>query len=214
MSGKIATSHASKIYSSLSSKTTYIPIPASGNSYMYAWGRLSTPACTRLAVTVRVLNLVGIVLSTKVVVLFGTDTLGEHRTGQDTGCVLGQVVLVLVEIVVCVDERAALNAIAGLQALVDSVGEGVGHVRGILRCGSDGLSHPVSVGSDNLVVEVLHLVGRSTDRVGVRVVGTGRWAGGNSGRSWLSSGRDDQGGRGCDVAIGKDAGDDRRNGSD
>jgi hypothetical protein len=65
-------------------------------------GRLDT-ASTRLAVTVRVVDLVGVILSTEVVVLFGTDTLGEHGAGQDSGSVLGEVVLLVVGVEVGVD---------------------------------------------------------------------------------------------------------------
>ena len=64
--------------------------------------RLDT-ASTRLAVTVRVVDLVGVILATEVVVLFGTDTLGEHGAGQDSGSVLGEVVLLIVGVKVGVD---------------------------------------------------------------------------------------------------------------
>ena len=60
-------------------------------------------ASTRLAVTVGVVDLVGVVLSTKVVVLLGADTLGEHGAGQDSVSVFGEVVLLIVGVVVSVD---------------------------------------------------------------------------------------------------------------
>lgn len=68
----------------------------------YAWGRLDTTS-TRLAVTVRVVDLVGVILSTEVVVLLGADTLGEHGASQDSRSVLGEVVLLIVGVVVGVD---------------------------------------------------------------------------------------------------------------
>ena len=68
----------------------------------YAWGRLDTTS-TRLAVTVGVVDLVGVVLSTEVVVLLGTDTLGEHGASQDSRSMLGEVVLLVVGVVVGVD---------------------------------------------------------------------------------------------------------------
>lgn len=150
-------------------------------------------------------------MSTEVVVLFGADTLGEHGAGQNTWSVLGEVVLLVVRVVVGVDECAALDTVTSFQALVDSVGESIGHVRSVLGGGSDSLAHPVSVGSDELVVEVLDLVsGTGAYGVGVRVVGTSRWAGGDSGGSWHGGRWGDHGGRGGNVTTGEDTGDDRR----
>jgi len=60
-------------------------------------------ASTRLAVTVGVVDLVGVILTTEVVILLGADTLGEHGAGQDSGSVLGEVVLLIVGVVVSVD---------------------------------------------------------------------------------------------------------------
>ena len=76
--------------------------------------------------------------------------------------------------------------------------------------GTDSLTHPVSVRGDELVVEVLDLVGGTgTYGVNVRILGTGRGAGGGSGRSWEGSGWGDHGGRDGHVTVGEDAGDDR-----
>jgi len=110
--------------------------------------------------------------------------------------VLGQVGLLSVGVVVGVDEFTAFDAITSLETLVDRVGESVGHVRVILSGGTDSLAEPVTVGSNELVVEVLDLVGgASADRVGVWVVGTsrggrrgsGRSSGRSSGRGWDGS---------------------------
>jgi len=109
--------------------------------------------------------LIGVVLSTKVIVLFGTDALGEHGASQHTWGVLGDVLLASVGVVVGVDEFTALDTVAGFQTVVDILGEGVGHVRRILGSGSDGLTLQMTVRSDDLVVDVLDLVGEVTDRL-------------------------------------------------
>jgi len=85
--------------------------------------------------------------------------------------------------------------------------------------GTDSLTHPVSVRGDELVVEVLDLVGgTSTYGVGVWVLGTGGGAGGGSGGCWESGGWGDHGSRDGHVTVGEDAGDDGgvsgRSGSD
>jgi hypothetical protein len=89
--------HASNIsFIAIIAKAIYSPI------LPRMWGRLNT-ASTRLAVTVRVVDLVGVILATKVVVLLDADTLGEHGAGQDSRSVLGEVVLLVVGVVVSVD---------------------------------------------------------------------------------------------------------------
>lgn len=110
-------------------------------------------------------------MSTKVVVLFGTDALGEHGASQNTWSVLGDVLLLRIGIVVGINEGAALDTIAGFQTVVDSGGEGVGHVRWVLGGGSDGLTLPMAVRSDNLVVEVLNLIVAFTHRMVARLGG-------------------------------------------
>jgi hypothetical protein len=75
--------------------------------------------------------------------------------------------------------------------------------------GTDSLTHPVSVRGDELVVEVLDLVGgTSTYGVNVRILGTGRGAGAGSGGCWEGGGWGDHGGRDGHVTVGEDAGDD------
>jgi hypothetical protein len=89
--------HASNIsFIAIIAKANYSPILPP------KWSRLDA-ASTRLAVTVRVVDLVGVVLSTEVVILLGADTLGEHGAGQDSRGVLGEVVLLVVGVVVSVD---------------------------------------------------------------------------------------------------------------
>ena len=112
--------------------------------------------------------MIGVVLSTKVIVLFGTDALGEHGASQHTWGVLGDVLLASVGVVVGVDEFTALDTVAGFQTVVDILGEGVGHVRRILGSRSDSLTLPIAIRGDDLVVEVLDLVVEFTDRVIVR----------------------------------------------
>jgi len=124
----------------------------------------SLTTSSRLAVTVGVVDLATI-LSTKVVVLLGTYALGEHGASQDTWGVFRDVLLISIGIVVGVDEFAALDTVASSQTVVDIVGEGVGHVRRILGSGSDGLTLQMTVRSDDLVVDVLDLVGEITDRL-------------------------------------------------
>jgi len=85
--------------------------------------------------------------------------------------VFRDVLLISVSIVVGVDEFAALDTVASSQTVVYSIGEGVGHVRGILGGGSDGLTLQMAIGSDDLVVEVLDLVGEVTDRLVARLGG-------------------------------------------
>jgi hypothetical protein len=87
--------------------------------------------------------------------------------------VLGDVLLVIVSVVVGIDEGAPLDTIASFQTFVDSFGEGVGHVRWILGGGPDGLTLPMAVRSDDLVIEVLDLVVAFADRVIARL---GRFA--------------------------------------
>jgi len=124
--------------------------------------------------------------------------------------VLGEVVLLVVGVVVGVDKDTSFDTITGLQALVNSVGESVGHVGSILSGGTDSLTHPVSVGGDELVVEVLDLVGGTgTYRVLVWIFGTGRGAGGGSGGGWGSGRWGDHGGRDGHVTVSEDAGDRR-----
>lgn len=108
-------------------------------------------------------------MSTKVVVLFGTDALGEHGASQNTWSVLGDVLLLRIGIVVGINEFAALDTVAGFQTVVDIGGEGVGHVRWILGGGSDGLTLPMAVRSDDLVVEVLDLIVEVADRLVARL---------------------------------------------
>ena len=110
-------------------------------------------------------------MSTKVVVLFGTHALGEHGASQHTWGVFRDVLLSSVSVVVGVDEFAALDTVASSQTVVDSIGEGVGHVRRILGGGADGLTLQMAVGSNDLVVEVLDLVGEVTDRLVARLGG-------------------------------------------
>jgi hypothetical protein len=112
-------------------------------------------------------------LSTKVVVLFGTDALGEHGASQNTWCVLGDVLLLRIRIVVGINKGAALDTVTSFQTVVDGGGEGVGHVRWILGGGSDGLTLPMAVRSDDFVILVLNLVVEFTDRVIARL---GRFA--------------------------------------
>jgi hypothetical protein len=110
-------------------------------------------------------------LSTKVVVLFGPDALGEHGASQNTWSVLGDVLLLRIGIVVGINKGAALDTVAGFQTVVDIGGEGVGHVRWILGGGSDGLTLPVAVRSDDLVILVLNLVVAFTHRMVARLWG-------------------------------------------
>lgn len=60
--------------------------------------------------------------------------------------------LLVVRVIVGVDEDTALDAVASPKTVVDGVGEGVGHVGSVLSGGSDSLTGPVAVRSDNLVV--------------------------------------------------------------
>jgi hypothetical protein len=96
------TGNASNIsFIAIIAKASYSPI------LPRMWSRLNA-ASTRLAVTVRVVDLVGVVLSTEVVILLGADTLGEHGAGQDSRGVLGEVVL----LVVCVEVGVDLSKLA------------------------------------------------------------------------------------------------------
>ena len=108
-------------------------------------------------------------MSTKVVVLFGTDALGEHGASQNTWSVLGDVLLLRIGIVVGINEFAALDTVASFQTVVDIGGEGVSHVRWILGGGSDGLTLPMAVRSDDFVIPVLNLVVEFTDRLVARL---------------------------------------------
>jgi hypothetical protein len=101
---------------------------------------------TRLAVSVGLHNSVRVILSTEVVVLLGTDTLGEHCAGQDAWSVFGQVSLLGIDVVVAmkyistllrryewnidlrVDEYTTLDLVTRGETIVDRVGKGVGHV--------------------------------------------------------------------------------------
>lgn len=108
---------------------------------------MSLRASAGLAVTVGLVDLVGVVLAAEVVVLVRRHTGGEHGTGENTWGVLGEVGLLVIGVVIGVDEaendqhrardravysHTALNIVTCLEALVDSVCESIGHVRAVL----------------------------------------------------------------------------------
>jgi hypothetical protein len=64
---------------------------------------LSSSASTRPAVTVRVHNVVRVVLTAKVVILLGTNAFGEHGTCDHSWSVLGNVGFLVIAVGVGVD---------------------------------------------------------------------------------------------------------------
>jgi hypothetical protein len=64
----------------------------------------SLRASAGLAVTVGLVDLVGVVLAAEVVVLVRRHTGGEHGTGENTWGVLGEVGLLVIGVVIGVDE--------------------------------------------------------------------------------------------------------------
>lgn len=83
---------------------------------------------TRLAVPVRLVDLVRVILSSPVVVLVGSYALRVHGTSQDSRSVFGQIFFRLVSVVVGVDKDTTFNLVACGKTVGDRGGEGVGHV--------------------------------------------------------------------------------------